>query len=546
MFPVSIVAMLRRHGSRSVGALLLTVALTSGVAASTATATPAGDPALSQLVQTLDAIVANPLLDGSFAAVVVRDAETGETLYDRLGDHRFTPASNTKFLTSTAAMSILGPDYRFTTDVLTTGKKAGSTLLGNLYLRGNGDPTALASDYDTLAAALKAQGIKTVIGDLVGDDTFFDADRLGTVWSWDDEGTYYSQEASALTLSPDTDYDNGNVVVVAGPGAKAGDKPTYTITPPAAAKYVKVTNNGSTIEAGGDDTLGITRDHHSNTIIISGTVPADGGTTTEWISVQDPAGYATTVFREALAAQGITVIGRTRWGSATPSAARVLAAHQSMTLSALMVPFLKLSNNGHAEALTKAMGQKVSGEGSWSAGLAAIRAYTSAHGMNTATYRQSDGSGLSRFDLIPPVQLTNLLLSVRAEPWFETWYNALPIAGNPDRFTGGTLRSRMRNTPAANNVHGKTGSLTGVSALSGYVTSADGRKLVFSVIENNYLVSAASIRTSVEDAVAIALASWNSTSTPAPLARMAPQKVQEQDAANGSDLECSWLKPVLC
>src|SRR6185503_15720435 len=98
MFPVSIVAMLRRHGSRSVGAVLLTVALTSGVAASTATATPAGDPALSQLVQTLDAIVANPLLDGSFAAVVVRDAETGETLYDRLGDHRFTPASNTKFL----------------------------------------------------------------------------------------------------------------------------------------------------------------------------------------------------------------------------------------------------------------------------------------------------------------------------------------------------------------------------------------------------------------------------------------------------------------
>lgn len=538
-------AMLRRNGSRSVGAVLLAVALTSGVAASTATATPTDDPALSQLVQTLDGILANPLLDGSFAAAVVRDAQTGETLYDRLGDHRFTPASNTKFLTSTAAMSVLGPDYRFTTDVLTTGKKAGSVLLGNLYLRGNGDPTALASDYDTLAAALKAQGITSVLGDLVGDDTYFDHERLGTAWAADDEGAYYSQEASALTLAPDTDYDNGNVVVVAGPGAGAGAKPAYTVTPAAAAKYVTIVNNGSTIENGGDDTLGISRQHGTNNIVISGTVPADGGTTTEWIAVQDPTGYATTVFREAMAAQGITVIGKTRWGTATPDAARVLAAHQSMTLSELMVPFLKLSNNGHAEALTKAMGHKVSGEGSWSAGLAAVRAYTSAHGMDTATYRQSDGSGLSRFDIIPPDQLTNLLVSVRSEPWFDTWYSALPIAGNADRFTGGTLRSRMRNTPAANNVHGKTGSLTGVSALSGYVTSADGRKLVFSVIENNYLAAASSVRTRIEDAIAVALASWHSSGTAAPLARFAPQQ-QQKDVGPDSDLECAWLKPVLC
>lgn len=540
------VAMLRRHGFRAVAAVLLTAAFTSGAAASTATATPTGDPALSQLVQTLDGIVANPVLNGSFAAVVVRDAETGETLYDRLGDHRFTPASNTKFLTSTAAMSILGPDYRFTTDVLTSGKKVGSAVIGDVYLRGDGDPTALASDYDTLAAALKAQGIKTVLGDLVGDDTYFDDDRLGTAWSWDDEGAYYSQEASALTLAPDTDYDNGNVVVVAGPGPNPGDKPAFTVTPAAAAKYVTIVNNGQTIENGGDDTLGISREHHSNTIVISGTVPADGGTTTEWIAVRDPAGYATTVFREALKAQGISVVGRTRWGSATPDSARVLAAHQSMTLSELLVPFLKLSNNGHAEALTKAMGHKVSGQGSWSAGLSAIRAYTAAHGMNTSSYRQSDGSGLSRFDIIPPDQLTNLLVSVRGEPWFDTWYNALPIAGNADRFTGGTLRSRMRNTPAANNVHGKTGSLTGVSALSGYVTSADGRKLVFSVIENNYLASASSIRTSIEDAVAIALASWHSSGTAAaPPARIAPQTTQKT-AEPDSDLECSWLKPVLC
>ena len=108
-------------------------------------------------------------------------------------------------------------------------------------------------------------------------------------------------------------------------------------------------------------------------------------------------------------------------------------------------------------------------------------------------------------NLVRAQDLTDLLVAVRDEPWFDTWYDALPIAGNPDRFTGGTLRSRMRNTAAANNLHGKTGSQTGVTALSGYVTNADGRELVFSMISNNYLTSPRSL----EDALGVILASWS-------------------------------------
>src|SRR5207253_8299219 len=105
----------------------------------------------------------------------------------------------------------------------------------------------------------------------------------------------------------------------------------------------------------------------------------------------------------------------------------------------------------------------------------------------------------------------NILLAAQKEPWFQQWYDALPIAGNPNRFVGGTLRSRMGGTPAANNLHGKTGSLTGVTSLSGYVTNKDGRKLVFSMISNNYLNSPRSI----EDAVGVTLASWSDKAPPA-------------------------------
>jgi D-alanyl-D-alanine carboxypeptidase/D-alanyl-D-alanine-endopeptidase (penicillin-binding protein 4) len=240
----------------------------------------------------------------------------------------------------------------------------------------------------------------------------------------------------------------------------------------------------------------------------------------------------------------VRVLGRDKLSIATPAAARTLAAHESMTLAELMVPFLKLSNNGHAEVLVKAIGRKLSGQGTWSAGLAGMRTTLTAMGMDMATMRQSDGSGLTRFNLVPPAEIADLLAAAKGKPWFTKWYDALPIAGNAERFVGGTLRSRMRNTPAANNVHAKTGSLTGVSGLSGYVTDADGHVLVFSILLNNYLVSGTSVKTGIEDRIAVALAGFSRTAAPA-TSRLAPPAEQRvPEVPDG--LECSWVKPNLC
>lgn len=477
-----------------------------------------GDPALTAA---LDQVFADARLAGATTSVEVRDAATGASLYERAVNQRLIPGSNQKVLTSIAALELLGPGHRFHTDVLTHD--------GDLYLRGTGDPTVLASDLDALATQVARSGVRVVRGDLVADDTWFDDVPLGTDWAWDDEPYSYAAPVSALTLAPDTDYDGGAVIVESRPGPAAGARAAITLVPP--NHYVRVVNKATTGAPGSANTLSAVRSHGTNTVLVTGSVPA-GATTAgqDYLSVEDPTAYATSVFRDALARHGVKLRGRVTAG-ATPAGATIVATDQSMPLGEMLTPFLKLSNNIHAEVLVKTMGRQVSGEGSWPAGMRAIDGAVSALGVNTAVIRSVEGSGLSRRDWLTTRQLTTALLAAQNRPWFTTWYAALPIAGRPDRLVGGTLRSRMAGTRAAGNVHAKTGTLTGVNALSGYVTDASGRRLVFSMLVNMSLVSA----TPILDAAAVTLADAGA-STPA-TARIAPPA-----SAPADDVECAWVK----
>ncbi|GAA2262044.1 D-alanyl-D-alanine carboxypeptidase/D-alanyl-D-alanine-endopeptidase [Streptomyces amakusaensis] len=533
----------RRPRSRpllTTAACVLTAALTLTWSA------PAGaGPSDNGLKGALDTILADPRLEGGAAGVVVADAVTGERLYQRAGGDRLMPASNTKLLTSAAAMALLGPEYRYTTDVLASGTRNGSRLDGDLHLRGSGDPTTLPKDYDALAAEVAASGIRRVSGRIVADDTRFDAQRLGRGWAGDDESSYYSAQTSALTVAPDTDYDSGTVVVEVAPGAKPGDRPKVTVTP--RTDYVQVDlTDSATVATGQPGTLGIDRRHGSNTITVSGNVPVGASATKKWVTVWEPTGYAAAVFADALDRHGVRVKkDEALLGGATPADARPVASHSSMPLRELMVPFMKLSNNMHAEALTKTIGYEKAGRGSWGAGLAAIGDHLRAQGLATGTLRQVDGSGLGRMNVVPAEQFARLLLAVRAAPWYADWYAALPVACGPDRATGGTLRTRMCGTPAALNTRAKTGSLTGASALSGYVKDAGGRELVYSIVLNNYLTSSVK---SVEDAIVVTLA--RSDTAAGSIATVAPRKALTSDGASdttpATDGECSWQKPQIC
>lgn len=521
-------------------AVPLAGALVAGVATaltSSAVADPAGREAL---VADLDRILADARLAGAHAGVVVRDAETGDPLYSRGGPSKLLPASNNKLFTSAAAISALGPDYRFTTSARATAQLRGSVLHGDLYLHGTGDPTMLAADYDRLAAEVAATGVRVVTGKLLADDSWFDPVRLGVSWAWDDEPFYYSAQISALSVAPDTDYDAGTVILRISP-ATAGQPVAVALEP--ATGYVRIENRATTGPAGSPNTLSVDRPHGSNRIVLTGSMPAGGSTSRLWRTVWEPTGYAADVFAMALAANGVRVIGGTGLGTA-PERARTIAEHDSMTLGELLVPFMKLSNNGHAEVLIKAMGRELRGEGSWDAGLDVAAEQLAGLGLPAGAYRMVDGSGLSRMQMLTADLLSELLLSAQDEPWFDVWYQALPIAGVSDRLVGGTLRNRMGGTPAAGNVHAKTGSLTGVTALSGYVTAASGEPLIFSIMLNNYLSSSPK---DIEDAIAIRLAEYDGAADQQnpQITRLPAQRLPVDDPntrIDESTLECTWAR----
>ncbi len=165
----------------------------------------------------LDAILADARLDGATVGVVVRDARTGAVKYSRGATTSVLPASNLKIYTSSAALSLLGTGYRFHTDVLAR-KVSGSSVTGDLYLKGTGDPTMRAAEYDRLAAQVAAKGIKRVEGDLVADDTWFDDVRTPSHWDPTDLQYYYAAPISALNVAPNDDFDTGSINVTIAPG----------------------------------------------------------------------------------------------------------------------------------------------------------------------------------------------------------------------------------------------------------------------------------------------------------------------------------------
>lgn len=449
----------------------------------------------------LNEILKDPRLDGATFGVNVTKASTGETVYGHTDDLLLHPASNMKILTGVAALEVLGPDHRFTTDVLHTGKlNPGGVLRGDLYLRGKGDPTLLKEDFAQFAKEVKAKGVKKVHGNLIADDSWFDDVLLSEDLNWSDEHNYTGAGVSALTASPNTDYDAGTVIVNVNPAKEAGAEAEVTLDP--FTESVTIDNRAETVAKDGKKSISITREHGTNHIVIKGTIPVGATASRSWTAVEDPTMYALDLFKQALKQEGITISGKLAEG-ATPEGAATLASKKSMPLSELYIPFMKLSNNGHAEVLVKEMGRAAAGEGSWDAGLGVMEDVLAGYGLDPAGMRLRDGSGMSHKNLVTAEQLSVLLYKVQTEPWFPVFLKSLPVAGHPDRMTGGTLRNRMKGTGAAENVKAKTGSLTGVSTLSGYVTAENGEEYIFSILFNNYLADSV---TPIQDEIAEAIA----------------------------------------
>ncbi|GAA1214887.1 D-alanyl-D-alanine carboxypeptidase/D-alanyl-D-alanine-endopeptidase [Kitasatospora nipponensis] len=480
--------------------------------------TPA--PADPTLTADLGAILADARLTNAQAGVQVIDADTGQVLYQHQPDALLTPASTLKTVTSAAALELLGADHRFTTEVRTAGSVYGRVLVGDLLLRGGGDPSLRPGDLDDLAARVADSGITTVTGRVLADGTRYDSTPYGPGWAWDDQPYTYSPQISGLTVAPDSEYTMDTVQVTVTPGANAGDDARVSLSP--AEAPMQLDGRITTGAAGSTTTADVERRRSVNSLDLNGSLPIGAAPVTFWQTVENPAVYTGDVFAGALERHGVHVVHDDVRAATGTEATQPLASHDSAPLSELIVPMLKLSNNGMAEHLTKEIGKVKAGQGTWTAGITQIKSFLAANGLTTPAGRQVDGSGLSRYDLITPAKMTALLKAAQTKPWYQAWYNALPVAGNPDRLVGGTLANRMRGTAAANNVHAKTGSMSGVDNLTGYVTTPDGHHLAFTAMLNNFT---GPVPHDILDAVAVRLATGHqapTTSPAAPRSLMAP------------------------
>jgi len=424
--------------------------------------------------------------------ILVMDAESGEALYEQNADRYFVPASNMKLFTTALALAKLGVDYRFRTTLETQGSVSSEgTLIGDLVLVGRGDPNLsnrkfpfqIREEFDgapekvlaELADALARKGVKEISGDIVGDDSYFPRERYPSGWTIDDMVWQYGAAISAIVV------DDNTVSLTLTPGEKAGD-PARAILTPMTPDFL-VENDVVTSAAGVKADLTLTREPGANLVVIKGTLPALSAPRKLVLAVQEPSLHAAALLKQLLEDRGIKIMGAVR-AKHDPSeplrASTVLAEHVSIPLGDSIKLVNKISQNLHTEMLLRTVARQ---KGIWATPdeLAKVpEEFYAAAGIAPGDVIQSDGSGLSRQDLVTPHAIVTLLKYAQTQPWFNAYYDSLPIAG-----IDGTLEDRMKDTPAAGRVHAKTGSVEHVRTLSGYADLKNGRRVIFSFLSNN-------------------------------------------------------------
>lgn len=457
--------------------LLLVPAPASAIPGGTAVPT-ATDAALAGKLGT---VMADSRVKKATVGAVVVDAATNRTQYRTSPNTAITPASNMKLVVAAAALDILGADRTFSTGVYAASEPSSSGTVKRLYLRGFGDPTLQRSDLVALAKQVKAAGVKTVTGSVVGDGTFYDNDRYNDYWDSRDYNWSYAPQISALTMAPSSALKVGTILVNYGPGSAKGKKASLSVTPALADSYVKLVNKTTTGKAGSSSWISVRRTSGTNTLTVTGSIALKRSKGSTTVTINNPAAYVAHVFTRELRALGVAVKGSPITG-ATPSKRVKLAGDTSAPLSTVVKYLLKPSNNGIAEHLIKWLGRREGTAGTWKAGASRVLRWLKGTQSVPGSVTIVDGSGLAHRNKLTARVVVRLLQYAREQVWFGTFYNALPVAGNADPAVAGTLTDRMVGTAAQNNLRAKTGTLSGVTALSGYVTGRNGRLYIFSLL----------------------------------------------------------------
>ena len=492
---------------RRIPALPMTRTVLLALVAATAVAPVSAQTLAKRIDKRLDA----PGLDRHIWGVAVTDLN-GRLLYGRNADRMMVPASNTKLIVSAVASALLGPEFRVKTTLYGTGAVNGAVLEGDLVLYGRGDPTLSNRCYhvDTtvagvcdrdpvarlrdLARQLRARGVRTVAGDLVGDGSYFSDPTIHPGWESYDLNWWYAAPVSGLG------FNDNSVAFRIMARDSAGGPPSISMTPDVGV--ASIDNRADVGASGSRSSFDILRAADGMTYVATGSVPAGSAARTEEAAVLDPDRFTALALRGELLALGITVRGvvRSTTDSLAYRHARIgtpLAEVESRPLGDWIFPILNTSQNWFAEMTLKQLGRQFGTDGSWSEGLRVERRFLiDSIGVDSTQFALEDGSGLASNNLMSPLAFTRVLAFMRQHPCYPMFIAGMPQSGNT-----GSLRRRFTATPLEGRVRAKTGSISRVNALSGYVERADGTVLVFSVQANHHTLGSARMIPAIDSVV---------------------------------------------
>ncbi len=460
----------------------------------------------------LDAALGAPAFAKAKIGVLVVESDSGKPVYARAEKTPLNAASNVKIVTSAAALSLLGPEYRWRTTLSVAAAPAGPALApggevaGDLVLRGGGDPTLGVEDLAAMVSDLAALGLRKVHGALVVDDRFFDGATVGPAYDQKTDSTASRAPSSAASL------DFNVVAVTIIPGPVAGAPARVTVEP--ASPYF-VLSGGVVTAAEGPAAPGVeTRDEGGTRtrIVVAGRVRLGSEPRTFYRRVVHPALFAGQSLRQQLERRGIIVEKPTRVGAAPTQGLRVLSTHESAPLAVVVQDLNKRSNNFMAEQVVRTLGAEIVGRpGTWEKGLEAIARYLAGVGLPRGSYQMTNGSGLYDSNHFSPEQITRVLRAASRDFRISAEFLAsLAVAG-----TDGTIAHRMAATLAERYVRAKTGTLANVSCLSGFAGSPGHMPLIFSILMND-IASAAEPRRAQDRVAELLVAYLEAGAAPQP------------------------------
>ncbi len=449
-----------------------------------------------KLKASLARIVEDKAFQSAHIGISIISTKSGQSLFQHNAQKRFVSASNMKLFTSAAALLYLSPDFTYETKVLTDGTITGGTLKGNLVIAASGDPTISGyfnknnptQVFEDWADTLIQKGIKAITGDIIVDNRYFNDNPLGAGWHWDDVDHCFSAPIDAFS------FNNNCIALTISPGTQANSPAKVEVEPKTA--YITVLPTITTGDKDSDVDMSAGYAGNGNAIILSGAIPLKHESVVKYIAAKNPAAFGAFVFKEILLSKGIEVNGKiycTRGGCDqvkdldTSSANTLLAFYHSPKLSEIVKVINKLSNNLYTENLFLTIAKAKQKEGNAQEAALVVRDILTKAGVNLEGFYMADGSGLSRFNLITPQQTAQLLQVMAPNPYFDPFFNSLAA---PD--TEGTLKN-WSGGGATGNIRAKTGTMTHVRNLSGYVRTKDGELLAFSFLCNNHNIPKAVI-----------------------------------------------------